>query len=1228
VTAPSERLPQILPGIYGARDAVLDGRPLRALLGILGGELDALADAVSGLWDDHFVERASPEALPLLAELLGARLYTADPRVQRAVVARSVAWRRRKGTLATLEEILSLTSLWDVEIDEAFRSLLATQDLNALVPWRGRTALLGDPIALADPLSRRSPTDQPDVQPNVQPVGAAAGGAPLIGVAPGETIDEALRRLGRADAGRAAASPRTLDLLGFARPDVALIRASRLVAIELEEVTPRALRPLPNGWLGLRVDPLDRDGPLVWDKPLVSPDLQAGLTARHEPAAAPPPADRTAAQLLTPTALAEDADAAERAGALTVSVEGIPLVGPPELPQLRGPLPTAPVGPAPALRFADEQRPSPDDAWTLDLLAARDDADIPLLTATATPGATSDVTATAAASQILNGATVALRLTRAGGRGRQRAADGTWTTFDPGPPQGEPRSPAAAIVVGAGAAATTFIARAEQHVATGQLRLARFQLPGGTWQAVDLAGDPPLDTPGISAISDGGSLLLVAKDPTGRLGVWRVTDVGGSPTAARIDAGGPRLPPARLEPSLALFGGRLYVHGGDLGGAPTGDLWSIPLGGGPWRPHAVRHRQERVGASLLPALGGLVLLGGQSVEGQLDTTVFRCDPTAPSMVWRPVAALPFDAGLPGVVVPIAAAVGIEALVWADRSQPVHVRLDPDAGTWTAGTVETAGCNPPAPGEALDVAGTLLVVGPPPLPPSDVIFSMGDAGQLAFLPEIDLFVGESVRFHVANDGATFADERPGQPLPLHTRPGGLLHASLLSQASAPRRFSVPERLARRPFKLRQRSLGPWDSLVAEALRLDEEGVVALDPRLGRVVLGDVAPRGRVTVSARIGRGAAIGAGAMPVDRAPPPLWRDPDLAVPTPPDLPTRRDLPALPRPVDAWVAPRRAGGVLAAGGVARPIVATPEDGTALAAGSPVLGVLASPRLPPVLLKSGVDGGVSLFAADFGAVPVVDADERDLSLAVQPRFGGDDATQVWLAGLWLAGRVELVLARGQADLRWCNLGAPGETGLWLPGAGHQDAVARRSIPDAEVEVRLYGCMVGVLDVPPWVRVIAAGCTFDAGGRAAPAIRAAGARVRLRHCTVLGATQAGQLEASSCAFAGAVTVDRPDLGWLRHCLLPPGGAPPALHRSLIHGVSFASVAATDPTYLVLAPNNGAAALTAAEAGGVPGAHGERTDHERELYGRTDDNLPIGLVPFHVDRTTTDLFRMGRT
>ena len=91
-----------------------------------------------------------------------------------------------------------------------------------------------------------------------------------------------------------------------------------------------------------------------------------------------------------------------------------------------------------------------------------------------------------------------------------------------------------------------------------------------------------------------------------------------------------------------------------------------------------------------------------------------------------------------------------------------------------------------------------------------------------------------------------------------------------------RYAQPGRLSRVPWRLAQRSLGPWDSLIAPDAdpRNSDDGALYLDPRLGRFVLPTAAPAGRVTVSCRIGRGGALGPGLVPPGRAIPAAWREP------------------------------------------------------------------------------------------------------------------------------------------------------------------------------------------------------------------------------------------------------------------------------------------------------------------------------------------------------------------
>src|SRR6478609_2785239 len=149
-------LARLVPSVYLSRNDAVPGRPLLSLIDVIADQFNALQKAAAALLDDRFVERASPTALSLLADLVGATLTGDDPAMHRAVVARTLHWRRRKGTLATLEDVLTDTSGWPAEVDEAYRSLLLDQDLARLQPWRGRTAVLWDPITLADPLTRRA----------------------------------------------------------------------------------------------------------------------------------------------------------------------------------------------------------------------------------------------------------------------------------------------------------------------------------------------------------------------------------------------------------------------------------------------------------------------------------------------------------------------------------------------------------------------------------------------------------------------------------------------------------------------------------------------------------------------------------------------------------------------------------------------------------------------------------------------------------------------------------------------------------------------------------------------------------------------------------------------------------------------------------------------------------------------------------------------------------------
>src|SRR5436305_1100260 len=146
-----ERLYGLLPEIYRARDAGL-GEPLRALLRIVQEQSDLLEGDVRQLWDDFFIETCEPWVIPYLGDLVGtlplfdggrvagaakAEELFADLRGphlvpdvalrNRADVAKTIYYRRRKGTLPMLEELARDVTGWGAHAAEMFQRLGWTQ---------------------------------------------------------------------------------------------------------------------------------------------------------------------------------------------------------------------------------------------------------------------------------------------------------------------------------------------------------------------------------------------------------------------------------------------------------------------------------------------------------------------------------------------------------------------------------------------------------------------------------------------------------------------------------------------------------------------------------------------------------------------------------------------------------------------------------------------------------------------------------------------------------------------------------------------------------------------------------------------------------------------------------------------------------------------------------------------------------------------------------------------
>lgn len=142
----NERLYNLLPAIYRIRDAE-QGEPLRALLGVVEEEFLAIEQDIAGLYEDLFIETCDEWVIPYIGDLLnvhGIHPISARAGSLRSYVANTIAYRRRKGTAAVLEQVARDITGWPAHAVEFFQLLGTTQHLNHLRMDNIRTPDLRD----------------------------------------------------------------------------------------------------------------------------------------------------------------------------------------------------------------------------------------------------------------------------------------------------------------------------------------------------------------------------------------------------------------------------------------------------------------------------------------------------------------------------------------------------------------------------------------------------------------------------------------------------------------------------------------------------------------------------------------------------------------------------------------------------------------------------------------------------------------------------------------------------------------------------------------------------------------------------------------------------------------------------------------------------------------------------------------------------------------------------
>ena len=132
MSAVSDRLYNLLPVIYRWRDSE-KGQPLRALLAIIDAEFAAVEADIAGLYENWFIETCDEWVVPYIGDLLGVRglnTIQATAFSQRAYVANTLYYRRRKGTARGLERLAGDVTGWPAHAVEFFELLQTTQYLN------------------------------------------------------------------------------------------------------------------------------------------------------------------------------------------------------------------------------------------------------------------------------------------------------------------------------------------------------------------------------------------------------------------------------------------------------------------------------------------------------------------------------------------------------------------------------------------------------------------------------------------------------------------------------------------------------------------------------------------------------------------------------------------------------------------------------------------------------------------------------------------------------------------------------------------------------------------------------------------------------------------------------------------------------------------------------------------------------------------------------------------
>jgi hypothetical protein len=151
----AEKLWEMIPEVYRHEDGLAQPPGvLRAMVEILAQQAAVLRRSQDRLWEDQFIEWCYDWAVPYLGDLVGTRMVSAlNLRGRRVDVAKTIYYRRRKGTPRVLEELISDIAGWEGKVVEEFKHL-----------GRARHGLDPAPLPYAGPYSGTLPGGWADIR--------------------------------------------------------------------------------------------------------------------------------------------------------------------------------------------------------------------------------------------------------------------------------------------------------------------------------------------------------------------------------------------------------------------------------------------------------------------------------------------------------------------------------------------------------------------------------------------------------------------------------------------------------------------------------------------------------------------------------------------------------------------------------------------------------------------------------------------------------------------------------------------------------------------------------------------------------------------------------------------------------------------------------------------------------------------------------------------------------